>query len=59
VFFAATGISGGVLLDGVHYHGDEAETDSLSLRGETHTRRVVRAFHNLSLDFQAARSPET
>jgi fructose-1,6-bisphosphatase II len=55
VFFAATGISGGVLLDGVHYHGDQAETDSLSLRGETHTRRVIHAYHNLTLDFQDAR----
>jgi fructose-1,6-bisphosphatase II len=51
VFFAATGITSGVLLNGVRYHGDEAETESLLLRGETHTRRIVRAFHNLSLDF--------
>ncbi len=27
VFFAATGITSGVLLNGVRYHGDEAETE--------------------------------
>jgi fructose-1,6-bisphosphatase II len=47
VFFAATGITDGSLLSGVHYHGDEAETESLVLRGETGTRRFIRAEHRL------------
>ena len=47
IFFAASGITDGALLSGVHYHGDEAETDSLVLRGETGTRRFVRTEHRL------------
>jgi fructose-1,6-bisphosphatase II len=47
IFFAATGITDGTLLSGVHYHGDEAETESLVLRGETGTRRFMRAEHRL------------
>jgi fructose-1,6-bisphosphatase II len=47
VFFAATGITDGALLSGVHYHGGEAETESLVLRGETGTRRFIRAEHRL------------
>lgn len=43
VFFAATGITGGPLLDGVSYHGGRAETHSLVLRGETGTMRSIRA----------------
>jgi fructose-1,6-bisphosphatase II len=47
IFFAATGITDGALLSGVHYHGDGAETESLVLRGETGTRRFIRAEHRL------------
>ena len=47
IFFAATGITDGALLSGVHYHGDEAETESLVLRAETGTRRFIRAEHRL------------
>jgi fructose-1,6-bisphosphatase II len=47
VFFAATGITDGPLLDGVHFRGRLAETHSLILRGQTHTRRFVRAEHLL------------
>ena len=47
VFFAATGITDGSLLSGVRYHRDEAETESLVLRGETGTRRFIRAEHRL------------
>ena len=43
VYFAATGITGGPLLDGVQYHGNLAETHSLVLRGSTGTRRFIRA----------------
>jgi fructose-1,6-bisphosphatase II len=45
VFFAATGITDGTLLSGVHYHGNEAETESLIIRGETGTRRFIRSEH--------------
>jgi fructose-1,6-bisphosphatase II len=43
IYFAATGITGGPLLDGVEYHGNLAEAHSLVLRGETGTRRFIRA----------------
>ena len=42
-FFTATGITQGTLLDGVHYRGEIAETQSLVLRGETGTRRLINA----------------
>ena len=41
VFFAATGITSGVLLSGVEYRGQEAKTHSLVIRGETGTRRTI------------------
>lgn len=47
IFFAATGITDGPLLAGVRYHGNRAETESLVLRGETGTRRVIHAEHLL------------
>jgi fructose-1,6-bisphosphatase II len=47
VFFAATGITDGPLLEGVRYMGDRATTHSLILRGETHTRRKMVAEHLL------------
>ena len=45
VFFAATGITDGVLLDGVRYTAGGAVTTSLVLRGRTGTVRRVRAEH--------------
>jgi fructose-1,6-bisphosphatase II len=48
VFFATTGITDGSLLSGVHYHGIEAETESLIIRGEVGTRRFIHAEHILS-----------
>lgn len=45
VFFAATGITDGAVLEGVHFTGRRAITESLILRGETHTMRVIRAEH--------------
>jgi len=45
IYFAATGITGGVLLSGVQYHGSYAETMSLILRCETGTRRIVHTEH--------------
>ncbi len=45
IFFVATGMTDGVLLDGVRYQGDRAETHSLILRCQTRTRRSIRAEH--------------
>ena len=45
VFFAATGITDGVLLDGVRYTAGGAVTSSLVMRGKTGTVRHVRAEH--------------
>jgi fructose-1,6-bisphosphatase II len=47
VFFAATGITRGDLLDGVDYFANGAHTDSLSMRGLTGTVRRIRATHRL------------
>ena len=45
VFFAATGITDSPLLNGVIYHGERAETNSLILRSETRTRRRIISEH--------------
>jgi fructose-1,6-bisphosphatase II len=47
VFFAATGITDGELLQGVRYFGDGASTDSLVVRGLTGTVRQISATHRL------------
>jgi fructose-1,6-bisphosphatase II len=47
VFFAATGVTDGDLLDGVRYQdGREATTDSLVMRSRSGTVREVQARHN-------------
>lgn len=46
VFFAATGITHGELLDGVRYFGHGAETSSLVIRGRTGSVRWISAHHN-------------
>jgi fructose-1,6-bisphosphatase II len=46
VFFAATGITDGELLDGVRYSGHGAETSSLVIRGMTGSIRWINAKHN-------------
>lgn len=48
IFFAATGITDGLLLQGVRYQGQYATSNSLILRGETGTRRIIHAQHRLS-----------
>ena len=48
-FFTATGITDGSLLSGVRYHGSRASSNSLIMRGETHTRRLIEAEHFLAL----------
>ena len=47
VFFAATGITGGYLLDGVDYIPSGARTDSIVMRGLTGTVRRIQAIHRL------------
>jgi fructose-1,6-bisphosphatase II len=47
VFFAATGITDGELLQGVRYFGDGARTDSLVVRGLTGTVRQIIATHRI------------
>jgi fructose-1,6-bisphosphatase II len=47
IFFAATGITNGSLLAGVRYFGNRAETNSLILRSETGTKRILHAEHQL------------
>jgi fructose-1,6-bisphosphatase II len=55
--FAATGITDGALLSGIHYHGSRATSNSLIMRGATHTRRLIRAEHSL-IDTHALRSQD-
>lgn len=45
VFFAATGITDGELLKGVHYFGEGATTQSIVMRSRTGTIRKVDAIH--------------
>ena len=47
VFFAATGITDGVLMPGVHYNGEGASTVSMVMRGKTGTIRKIYAEHRL------------
>src|SRR5512143_2431251 len=47
VFFAATGITDGELLQGVRYFGEGASTDSLVVRGLTGTVRQIVATHRM------------
>jgi fructose-1,6-bisphosphatase II len=47
VFFAATGITDGELLQGVRYFGDGARTDSIVVRGLTGTVRRITATHRI------------
>jgi fructose-1,6-bisphosphatase II len=47
VFFAATGVTGGELLDGVQFFGDGALTHSVVMRSKTGAVRWVTTRHNL------------
>jgi len=42
VIFSATGVTDGSLLDGVHFHGEYAEVDSLVMRSKSGTVRRMR-----------------
>jgi fructose-1,6-bisphosphatase II len=48
VFVAATGVTTGALLRGVHYVNDGAVTDSIALRSRSGTVRRIEARHKLS-----------
>ena len=48
VFFAATGITDGELLKGVHFFGDGATTESLVMRSRTGTIRRIEATQHIS-----------
>jgi fructose-1,6-bisphosphatase II len=49
VFFSATGVTDGEMLDGVHFEGPEgATTESISMRKRSHTVRKVFARHDRS-----------
>ena len=48
VFFAATGITDGELLDGVHYFNDGATTHTLVMRAATGTIRHIKSTHRMS-----------
>jgi fructose-1,6-bisphosphatase II len=45
VYFAATGITDGELLQGVHFRGGDATTESIVMRGRTGTIRRISAQH--------------
>ena len=47
VYFSATGITDGLMLHGVRYHGDYVDTQSMVLRYETGTRRIITTEHRL------------
>jgi fructose-1,6-bisphosphatase II len=46
-FFAATGVTTGELLEGVHFDGNRIKTHSLVMRSKTGTVRFVEAIHRL------------
>ncbi len=48
VIFSATGITGGSLLEGVHFRGDFAETETVVMRSKTGTvRRIKTTFRDI------------
>jgi fructose-1,6-bisphosphatase II len=57
VFFAATGITDGELVRGVHYFGDGATTQSLVMRSRSGTVRTIDATHRLNKLRQYAAFP--
>ncbi|MDH5607807.1 MAG: class II fructose-bisphosphatase [Anaerolineae bacterium] len=55
IYFAATAVVDGASLKGVHFGSSEAQTESLVLRAETHTRRIIRTVH--AMDFSEDHGP--
>jgi fructose-1,6-bisphosphatase II len=60
-FFAATGVTDGEFLQGVHYFGGGATTESLVMRSYSGTVRVISARHNFAyikkVDIDTGHSP--
>lgn len=48
IFFAATGVTGGLMLGGVRLDGARAETESMVLRAETGTMRKIHTYHRIA-----------
>ena len=48
VFFCATGVTDGDLLQGVHYSGGGCTTQSIVMRSKSGTVRMIEAYHRLS-----------
>jgi len=48
IFFAATGVSSGVLLKGVRYFSGGAQTNSVAMRNKSGTIRWVDSWHNFT-----------
>lgn len=53
IYFAATGVTDGNLLNGVSYLGNRAQTHSMVIRGETGIRRMIYTEHLLDEDVTA------
>jgi fructose-1,6-bisphosphatase II / sedoheptulose-1,7-bisphosphatase len=53
VIFSATGVTDGSLLDGVHFRGDFAETETVVMRSKTGTvRRIKTTFRDVGTKFK-------
>ena len=48
VFFCATGVTDGDLLNGVHYYSGGCTTQSIVMRSKSGTVRMIEAYHRLS-----------
>jgi fructose-1,6-bisphosphatase II len=48
VFFSATGVTDGDLLNGVHYYSGGCTTQSIVMRSKSGTVRMIEAYHRLS-----------
>jgi fructose-1,6-bisphosphatase II len=48
VFFSATGVTDGDLLNGVHFYGGGCTTQSIVMRSKSGTVRMIEAYHRLS-----------
>jgi fructose-1,6-bisphosphatase II len=57
VFFAATGVTDGELLDGVRYFGGGAKTSTLVMRSKSGTTRFVEATHRWDKLMQFSQIP--
>jgi fructose-1,6-bisphosphatase II len=47
IFFCATGITDGELLQGVRYHADSVQTESIVMRSKSGTIRIIDSLHQL------------